>query len=122
MAQTVDRTFQIHTDTSGHPSYLLTNFQNGPIVTMTADTEYKTIVPEGINTAIFQTSKGVDVFILQDDGTGTLTLPGSSFTLSNAELNKPGVRGVVPGMTLHFRAPVTCYLKVNYYNDGSSNG
>ena len=121
MAKVAPNGFKIGKDVGGFPMYLLTNFCSGYDLLMTALTEYVVQVPAGINLAIFQKSPGTNMWIAQDDSPDatSITIPTGTFTLSEKELNKPGVF-VLPGKYLHFKATENNFLKVNFYDTGTS--
>src|SRR4051812_24539302 len=107
MTQVINREFQIHKDINGYPSYLRTLLVAGDLAYLLPNTEQVFVVPNGVNLIILSKDAGNTLFVLIDDGTGTITLPtaGNSDSNSYIDINVVGV-SVEQGQTIHLLSPV----------------
>lgn len=118
MALVLNRDFQIHKDVNGYPSYLRTLLVPGPLVILSANIEQTFTVPNDSNLVIFSKDAGNTLFVLIDDGSGSIVLPapGSFIDNSLVDINVVGVT-VKAGQTVHVMAQVETNLKINFYYD-----
>lgn len=118
MANVINREFQIHKDVNGYPSYLRTLLVPGDLVYLLPNTEQTFVVPNGVNLIILSKDAGNTLFVLIDEGAGTITLPAAGTADANSyiDINVVGVT-VSQGQTIHLLSPVATYVKINYYND-----
>lgn len=90
-------------DASGAVDYSLEFCDSNQYIELTASTESTLAVPTTLNyskfRAVFGYTPGGSVWV--SNGDATLTLPTTSFTATEAQLNPP-VRTVNRGETLHF--------------------
>ena len=86
---------------------------NSYATTLEANINQTLTVPSGCNLAIFSYAPQ-QVFVANT--TGSLNLPGGSFSITRGELN-PGVRQVSPGDTLNFISSVVAYVQVRFVNN-----
>lgn len=85
---------------------LVENVEQTLIVPSTQDATYQNLL------AVFSFETGTTVWVARN---ATASLPGSSFALSNVELN-PAARSVKPGDILHFISPdITAQIGVSFY-------
>ena len=111
---TVSSNLKIDKDDASIPTYGIDFCDQGSQVALAAATELTLTVPLDRRTALFQYSVGTNVFILEDDGSGSVTIPGGAFTSTEADLN-PIVRNVTPGQTLHFISDTPAFVKISFY-------
>lgn len=123
MAQVENREFQIHKDINGYPSYLRTLLVSGDLVLLDANVEQTFTVPNGVNLVIFSKEAGNTLFVLIDNGTGSIVLPGAGSSIADSyiDINVVGVNVAFnKGQTIHIMSPVATYVKLNYYYDRTS--
>ena len=120
MAVILNREFQIHKDINGYPSYLRTLLVAGDWMLLDPNTEQTFVVPTDSNLIIISKDAGNTLFVLVDDGSGSIAPPtaGTSTANSMVDINVVGV-SVAPGQTVHVYSPVATYVKINYYKDGT---
>jgi hypothetical protein len=120
MATITNPQFQIHKDINGYPSYLRTQLVSGVLVSLAASVPQVFTVPNGINLVIFSKESGNTLYVLIDNGAGSITLPsvGSSIANSYIDINVVGVN-VIAGQVIHLMSPIATTVKINYYNDGT---
>lgn len=118
MANVLNRLFQIHKDVNGYPTFLKTQLVAGDWANLIANTEMTFVVPSDSNLIQIAPQLGNDVFILIDNGSGSITPPASGTSISNSmvDQNLVGV-SVSPGQTIHLYSLVDTYVKINYYYD-----
>ena len=118
MALVKNRAFQIHKDVNGYPSYLRTLLVPGDLVSLLPLTEQTFVVPSGTNLVIFSKEAGITLYVLIDDGSGVITLPGAGSSISDSyvDINVVGVT-VEAGQTIHIMSPNALTVKLNYYYD-----
>lgn len=122
MAQVLNREFQIHKDINGYPSYLRTLLVAGDFMSLAPGVEQVFTVPNGINLVMFSKDSGNTLFVLiNNSALDVIVSPtaGSSIPNSYVDINVIGV-SVSAGEIIHLLSPVATYVKINYFNDNTS--
>lgn len=105
---------EIDYDSRTTPTYLINLSEEIYHTTLSPTIEQTLLIPAGARRCILSWTPGNHLFVTE--GNTPITLPGATFTTTDAMLNVQGLYDLVPNQLLRFISPESTTLSVAFYN------